>query len=331
MSSALPTAQPDAASASPTRPALTVYYDGACPVCSREIAVYQRQPGAEACAWVDASRCEATALGSDLDPARALARMHVRRADGTLVQGAAAFAEMWKAFPATRWLGRVASWKPVTWVLDQAYSLFLVLRPLWRAAPAAPAGTGPGAAAHDASRLREALTPALQAELRSDHAGETGAVWIYRGILGVSRDPAVRQFAAHHLATEQEHLRLIEQWEPGYRRSRLLPIWRVAGWITGALPAILGPRAVYRTIQSVETFVDHHYQAQIDLIDSLAPHPERARLRELLLRCQADEVSHRDEAGGLAALGGPAGPIARAWGALVGAGSEAAVVMARRI
>ena len=28
-------------------PALTVYFDGACPVCSREIAMYRRQPGAE--------------------------------------------------------------------------------------------------------------------------------------------------------------------------------------------------------------------------------------------------------------------------------------------
>ena len=29
--------------ATPTAAALTVYYDGACPVCSREIAVYRRQ------------------------------------------------------------------------------------------------------------------------------------------------------------------------------------------------------------------------------------------------------------------------------------------------
>lgn len=317
----------DAASANP--PALTVYYDGACPVCSREIAVYQRQPGAKACAWVDASRCEAAALGPDLDPARALARMHVRRSDGTLVQGAAAFAEMWKAFPATRRLGRLASWAPVTWVLDQAYSLFLVLRPLWRAAPAPSPGVH--APALDADRLSEALTPDLQADLRSDHAGETGAVWIYRGVLAFSRDAEVRRFAEHHLATEREHLRLIEHWEPGYRRSRLLPIWRVAGWTTGALPAVFGPRAVYRTIQAVETFVDHHYQAQIDRIDSLPPHAGRAQLRELLVRCQADEVFHRDEAGGLAARGGPPGRLACAWAALVGAGSEAAVVMARRI
>ena len=48
--------------------------------------------------------------------------------------------------------------------------------------------------------------------MRSNHAGETGAVWIYKGILTVSRDPAIRLFAEHHLATEQTHLGFFEDW-----------------------------------------------------------------------------------------------------------------------
>jgi hypothetical protein len=52
-------------------------------------------------------------------------------------------------------------------------------------------------------------------------------------------------------------------------------------------------------------------------------------LQELLVRCQADEVHHRDEA---AALAGGALPWAlRLWCGLVGAGSAAAVVVARRM
>ena len=47
----------------------------------------------------------------------------------------------------------------------------------------------------------------LMPELRTDHAGETGAVWIYRGVLAVSRDPALRAFAQRHLATERRHRR----------------------------------------------------------------------------------------------------------------------------
>lgn len=300
---------------------LTVYFDGACPVCSREIAAYRRQAGADACAWVDVSACEPAVLGADLSREQALARMHVRRADGSLVSGAAAFAEMWRALPATRWMGRLASWAPLTALLELAYRAFLRVRRAWRRPASMRAASGWSAAG-----------PArLAGDLRSDHAGETGAVQIYRGILAVSRDPAVRAFAEHHLATEQGHLALIEALVPAVPRSRLLPLWRPAGWVTGALPALLGPRAVYATIAAVETFVDRHYAEQLEAIDAVLadrPDPALATLRATLARCRDDEVRHRDEA--LAA--GPArGAAARAWAGLVGAGSAAAVALARRV
>jgi 3-demethoxyubiquinol 3-hydroxylase len=308
-------------------PSLTVYFDGACPVCSREIAMYRRQPGSEACVWVDASRCSASELGPGLDSQRALARMHVRQADGRLVSGAAAFILMWQAFPATRWLGRLAALPPLPWVLELGYRLFLRVRPLWRqdsAAPIEPASD----AASDA-----AITPALWAELRSDQAGEAGAVAIYRGILAISRDADVRAFAARHLATEQEHLRLINTWVPASRRSRLLPVWRLAGWTTGALPALAGRRAVYQTIAAVETFVDQHYADQLRMIDALPSDLRRAELRALLAACRADEVEHRDEARQLSQAADSramSGWTARVWAAVVGAGSAVGVGLARR-
>jgi ubiquinone biosynthesis monooxygenase Coq7 len=163
-------------------------------------------------------------------------------------------------------------------------------------------------------------------ELRSDHAGETGAVMIYRGVLALSRDAALRDFAMRHMATEQRHLALIEDWLPRAQRSRLLGPWRLAGWLTGALPALCGPRAVYATIAAVETFVDRHYQQQIDRLAGRAAH---ADLRQVLVACQADECHHRDEATTLA--GPPPGWLLRAWCALVGTGSAAAVVLARRV
>jgi hypothetical protein len=39
--------------------------------------------------------------------------------------------------------------------------------------------------------------------LQTDHAGETGAVMIYRGILAVTRDQTLRAFAHHHFETER--------------------------------------------------------------------------------------------------------------------------------
>ena len=179
------------------------------------------------------------------------------------------------------------------------------------------------------------LPAALVADLRTDHAGETGAVMIYRGILATTRDPAVRRFALGHLATEAEHLAAIEPLLAPRQRSRLLTIWRVAGWLTGALPALVGPRAVYATVQAVETFVDEHYSEQIVSIDALDP--DRARpplqvLRALLVSCRADEIEHRDEAGSLLSDStAPSSAVLRLWVWSVDVGSRLAVGICRRI
>ena len=166
----------------------------------------------------------------------------------------------------------------------------------------------------------------LQQELRSDHAGEYGAVMIYRGMLAVSRDASVRQFAEQHLLTEQKHLALMDTIIPVSGRTRLLPVWRLMGWLTGALPALFGRQAAFATIEAVETFVDHHYQQQITRLDAEG---EYRSLRQSLVNCQADEVSHRNEATQLASPNRSL--LLRLWCAIVGSGSVAAVVAAKRI
>jgi len=174
-----------------------------------------------------------------------------------------------------------------------------------------------------------ALAPGIEGligDIRSDHAGETGAVMIYRGILAAARDPAVRAFATQHMATEQTHLDLLDAMLPPGKRSVLLPIWRVAGFLTGFLPALVGPRAVYATIDAVETFVDHHYEEQIRKLPMTGP---GGSLRAVLVQCQEDEVHHRDEAREMQS--NPHGALLRGWAWLVGAGSKAAVHAARRI
>ena len=161
--------------------------------------------------------------------------------------------------------------------------------------------------------------------LRSDHAGETGAVFIYRGILAMSRDKQVREFARQHLVTEQQHLLLMDQLLPVEARSRLLPVWRAAGWMTGALPAVFGAASVYRTIEAVETFVDRHYASQTE---RLRHRPADSALRDVLEQCRRDELTHRNDARGR--LGKPT-VIGRAWSALVGIGSKLGVFLASRL
>lgn len=108
-------------------PELTVYYDGSCPLCRREIALYQRQRGAEQLAWHDISAGAPT--GPELSCEAAMRRFHVRDAQGRLHSGAAGFARLWLSLPGWRVLGRVAAVPPISWLLELAYRAFLPLRP----------------------------------------------------------------------------------------------------------------------------------------------------------------------------------------------------------
>lgn len=164
----------------------------------------------------------------------------------------------------------------------------------------------------------------LSAELRSDHAGETGAVAIYTGILAISRNNAVQAFARNHRDTEKRHLALIETILPQSQRSLLLPLWRMAGFLTGAIPALFGANAVFATIAAVESFVDGHYQQQIERLAAEGFEPE---VRAILQDCRDDELQHRDEA--LELLAHQSGALLRGWCYLVDTGSRVAVMFAR--
>ena len=124
----------------------TVYYDGACPLCRREIAFYRRRRGADGICWIDVSRCPEDGVAPDLTKTKAMARFHVRGEDGTLMSGGAAFASLWAALPGFRALGRVFRLPPFAWTLDRAYRLFLHVRPRLQAMVSArqsPAATLP--------------------------------------------------------------------------------------------------------------------------------------------------------------------------------------------
>jgi len=154
----------------------------------------------------------------------------------------------------------------------------------------------------------------------------------------------VRGFARAHLDTERKHLLAINALLPVLRRSKFLIAWRIAGFLTGLIPAMFGRKSVFATIAAVETFVEHHYQLQIDQIAHRGGHAE---LRRLLIEFQKDEQSHRLEAiENLSALN-PDGlldrqydhmspPVQvplliRRWCELVSVGSELAVKIARVI
>ena len=296
-------------------PRLTVYFDGACPLCRREIGLYRKRRGADAVDWVDVACLDAETVAPDLSRSEALARFHVRRPDGTLVSGARGFGALWAVLPGFRWLATLLRPAFAGALLEIGYRAFLVVRPsLQRLAARADA------------RSASDYPGWLERELRSDHAGETGAVAIYLGILRTSRSRQVRRFATRHLRTERRHLVILRQMLPKQARSKLLGLWHVAGWLTGALPALCGPHAVYATIEVVESFVDRHYRQQLD---KLADDQARMPLRMALESCHRDELAHRDEARRLATGTTQRLPL-RLWLGAVAFGSKAGVALARR-
>lgn len=108
---------------------LTVLYDGSCPLCRREIAhvrsLADKKGGAALC-FVDVS-ADATRPAPERDAL--LACFHVQRADGTRLDGAAAFVAMWQRLPGRRWLARLARLPGMLALLERAYGGFLRVRP----------------------------------------------------------------------------------------------------------------------------------------------------------------------------------------------------------
>jgi len=109
--------------------AVTVYFDGACPLCRMEIEHYRGQTGAGSIAFVDASQPDAE-VGQDLEPHKALTRFHVRDAEGRLFSGASAFVLLWHSLPEWQWVARLARRPVILPALEVGYRAFLVVRPV---------------------------------------------------------------------------------------------------------------------------------------------------------------------------------------------------------
>lgn len=110
-------------------PTITVYFDGACPLCSAEIGHYRSRLGAEAIRFVDVSDAAAD-LGPGLAPEAAKGRFHVRREGVSLTSGADGFVAVWDALPGWRRLARLARLPGVLSVMELLYRGFLPIRPL---------------------------------------------------------------------------------------------------------------------------------------------------------------------------------------------------------
>ncbi len=106
---------------------VTVWFDGGCPLCRREIALMRRLDTRGRIAFIDVA-ADGEGASCPVDRAALLARFHAQE-DGVMLSGAAAFTAMWRAIPLLRPLGLLARNPLALAVLERLYRAFLIVRP----------------------------------------------------------------------------------------------------------------------------------------------------------------------------------------------------------
>lgn len=133
--------------------------------------------------------------------------------------------------------------------------------------------------------------------LRVDHAGEYGAVQIYKGQRAVFEAlPGKRRTAeliARMQAGEAAHLEAFDRLlaERRVRPTLLAPVWNAAGFALGAATALLGERAAMACTEAVEDVIEKHYCAQADELATTDP-----ELAATISGFREDELAHKETA-----------------------------------
>ncbi len=82
---------------------LTVFYDGSCPVCSREIAHYRTLSRSDRLHFIDISAASFDAEVLGLAQSELMKAMHAQDAAGRLYRGVEAFRALWLGLPGLRY------------------------------------------------------------------------------------------------------------------------------------------------------------------------------------------------------------------------------------
>lgn len=101
-----------------------VFFDGGCPLCSREIAHYRRLDSARRLRWVDITREPQALADAGLGGYDAMALFHVLDRDGRWQTGAWGFVTLWAELPGYRWLARLINVTRTAALLDVPYRWF---------------------------------------------------------------------------------------------------------------------------------------------------------------------------------------------------------------
>ncbi len=174
----------------------------------------------------------------------------------------------------------------------------------------------------NARRIREMI--------RVDHAGEYGAVAIYRGQRAVFQGLPHKSRIVAQLeemeADEQHHLDAFDDLiRSGQSRpTALSPFWQLGGTALGVVTALMGERAAHACTEAVETVIEGHYAAQVEELRAMG----EDELAALFDRFREEEVAHKDLAVEEGAKEAPGYPLLSA---VIKAGCHTAIKIAEKV
>ncbi len=103
----------------------TVFYDGGCPICRREIDHYRKLDAGNQVNWCDIHAEPAAVEGSGVSFEDAMARLYVLDRHGRLRSGAEAFTVIWDELPGWRWLAKLVRALRLIGPMEWVYGLWL--------------------------------------------------------------------------------------------------------------------------------------------------------------------------------------------------------------
>jgi 3-demethoxyubiquinol 3-hydroxylase len=127
--------------------------------------------------------------------------------------------------------------------------------------------------------------------LKVNHAGEYGAIRIYRSQLWLARRlyPDIIAFLEETLGHEIRHCAMFRNAMPErhVRPCRVMTLWGNGGFVLGLLTALLGRNGIWICTAAVEATVHRHLQEQLHFLLDKDP-----GLHRLISAIQEEELSH---------------------------------------
>ncbi len=104
--------------------ALTVFFDGGCPLCRREIDHYRKLEARAPIRWIDITQSDTALQDFGLERETAMRRFHVLDDAGHFHVGAHGFVVLWTQLPYYRYLAAFVRGISLVPLLDRVYVRF---------------------------------------------------------------------------------------------------------------------------------------------------------------------------------------------------------------